>query len=367
MRRKILVAIVYNEPTVQTQEGRKFISEAGVLQEGTNKMTTPTGDQIPVDLSEVGVVEAMEDIKGALISSGHKAVVFNVDSNMHRLIDFLGEERPDLVFNLCESHGTDSMGEVYIAGLYEVLGMPYTGAPPLTLGIALNKVRTKEILAYNGIPTPKFRLYNASTRIAVDGSMRFPMIVKPSREDASVGIDNQSVVENPTELRRRIRHIIDAFDQPAIVEEYIQGRELNAAIMGNGEPIVLPISEIDFSEAPENMHHIVSYDAKWVKGTPMYEGTRGVCPAPLSSSIEGRVKELALQAYQIIGCRDYARVDMRLAKNNKLFVLEVNPNPDLSDDAGFARSARRHGFTFTEMVGKIVEFTIERSPLRESN
>ncbi|MEE9226033.1 MAG: ATP-grasp domain-containing protein [Bacteroidota bacterium] len=363
MRRKLLIAIVYNEPTVQTREGRKFISETGVLQEGANnKLTTATGEQVLVDLSEVGVVEAMEDIRAALISLAYKAVIFNVDGNIHRLIDFLEEVQPDLVFNLCESHGAESMGEMYIAGLYEVLDIPYTGSPPLTLGTALKKARAKEILAYYGIPSPKFRLYKVSTRITVDESMEFPMIVKPSHEDASVGIDDQSIVEHPAELRGRIRHIIEKYDQPALVEEYIPGRELNVAIIGNSKPIVLPISEIDFSTVPENLHHIVSYEAKWVKGTAIYEETRGICPAPLSSSVEARVKEIALQAYQILGCRDYARLDMRLAKDNQLYLLEVNPNPDLSDDAGFARSARRYGFTFAEMVGKIVEFAIERTP-----
>lgn len=362
MRRKLLIVIVYNEPTVQTSEGRKYISESGVLQVGSNKMVTSSGEQVVIDMSEAGVVEAMEDIKGALIALGYKSVVFNVDSNIHRLINFLQEVQPDLVLNLCESHGGEAIGEMYVASLFEVIGVQYTGSPPLTLGIALNKARAKEILSYNGIPTPRFQFYRASARIAVDGSMEFPMIVKPSREDASVGIDNESVVVNPTELRRRIRYVIEEYDQPALVEEYIPGRELNVAIIGNSKPIVLPVSEIDFSTVPESMHHIVTYEAKWIRGTAIYEATRGICPAPLSPALEAEVKDLALQAYQVLGCRDYARMDIRLTKDNKLYLLDVNPNPDLSDDAGFARSARRYGFTFAEMVGKIVELAIERTP-----
>jgi len=361
MRRKQHIAIVHSEPTVETRHGRKFISEAGVLQEGTNKVTLQTGEQVLVDLSVVGVMEAMEDIRSGLVSLGYKSTVFNVNGNIHRLIDFLEKVRPDLVFNLCESHGAESMGEMYIAGLYEVLGIPYTGSPPLTLGTALNKARAKEILVFNGIPTPKFQVYESGTRVSVPEAMTFPMIVKPSREDGSVGIGNQSIVRNPAELRRRIRFIVEEYGQPALVEEYIPGRELNVAIIGNRKPCILPISEIDFSGVPDDMHHIVSYDAKWIKGTAIYEATRGICPAPISPSLESKVREMALQAYHSLGCRDYARVDMRLTENDGLYLLEVNPNPDLSDDAGFARSARRHGFTFAEMVGKIVEFALERA------
>ncbi len=366
MGQKSLIAIVYNEPTVKTPGGRKFISETGVLHDGAERITISTGEEVLVDLSEVGVVEAMEDIKSALISLGYKAVIYNVDGNIRRLLNFLEKVNPDLVFNLCESHGSDSMGEVYIAGLFEVLHQPYTGSPPFTLALALNKARAKEILAYNGIPTPKFRLLRASTEVQDEESMQFPLIVKPSREDASVGIDNQSVVQNPRELRKKVGHITEEFGQPALVEEYISGRELNVAILGNTKPTILPISEIDFSTVPDNMHHIVSYEAKWVKGTKMYEETRAICPASLPPAIETRVKELALQVYEILGCRDYARVDMRLGQDGQLYLIEVNPNPDLSDDAGFARAARRHGLTFAEMVAKIVELAIERTRQRSN-
>ncbi|HTY36994.1 MAG TPA: ATP-grasp domain-containing protein, partial [Bacteroidota bacterium] len=188
------------------------------------------------------------------------------------------------------------------------------------------------------------------------------VIVKPSLEDASVGIDNGSIVDSFQALKKRVRFIFQNFDQPALVDEYIEGRELNVAIIGNRRPIVLPISEIDFSGLPDNLPHIVTYAAKWMEGTDEYKGTVGVCPAQLPADIERQAKDVALQAYRVMGCRDYARVDMRLDKNNNLYVIEVNPNPDISDDAGFARSARAYGFSFDEIINKIVEYALERRP-----
>jgi len=186
------------------------------------------------------------------------------------------------------------------------------------------------------------------------------MIVKPAQEDASVGIDDNSVVYNLSDLRKRIRFIHQEFEQPALVEEYIEGRELNAAILGSLKPVVLPISEIDFSGLHDSMHRIVSYAAKWLQGTIEYNGTKGVCPALIPARTEAMIRDIAMRCYHLIGCRDYARVDFRLTKEGEPYVLEVNPNPDISDDAGFARSARAYGLTFPQVIGKIVESALER-------
>ena len=145
------------------------------------------------------------------------------------------------------------------------------------------------------------------------------------------------------------------------MEEYIEGRELNVAIIGNKQPMLLPISEIDFSKLPSGYPKIVTYNAKWVEGTPEYDGTVGTCPAQLDPAVEQRVREIALRSYQLMEIRDYARVDIRLDASNSPFVLEVNPNPDISCDAGFARSARTAGLTFDDMIVRIVETALERS------
>ncbi len=360
MKKKIYVAIVYNEPTVSTTGGRKYISETGLLQEDA-KLARPDAEVL-VDMSEVGVLDEMNDIAKALQTLGYRTSVFNVDGDICRFVNFLKDEEPDLVYNLCESVGNESLHEMHAVGLYELMGVPYTGSSPLTLGTALNKVRVKELLSYHDLPTPPFQLFKSPVRIALDEKLSFPLIVKPSREDASIGIDTNSIVSNLHELRKRVRYVIEQFDQPALVEEYIDGRELNVGILGNRKPIVFPISEIDMSTLPKQYHRIITYNAKWMKGTEEYEHTKGVCPALLPPALEVKIKELALRAYHIIGCRDYARVDVRLSKDHKPYILEVNPNPDISDEAGFARSARAYGYNFHELIGKIVECALERTP-----
>lgn len=364
--RKLKVAILYNEPMVGTEAGRKYITEKGELKEEPPVLKRRRNGKIvekpqAVDYSEVGVLQEMEDLKEALISLGYRPTIFNVDSDVFRLIDFLRSERPDLVFNIVECLGNEAIHEMNVAALYELLDILYTGAGPLALGIALNKPRVKELLSYNGIRTPRYQVFELLDKVTLNPEVRFPVIVKPSREDASVGIDDKSVVYNLNDLKKRVRYIHQEFDEPALVEEFIDGRELNAAIIGNSRPIVLPISEIDFSGLTDSMHKIVTYAAKWLHGTIEYDGTKGVCPAPLSPKVEALVRETALKCYRVLGCRDYARVDFRLTDKDELYVLEVNPNPDISDDAGFARSARAHGFTFPQLVSKIVDAALERS------
>jgi D-alanine-D-alanine ligase len=369
MGKKLRISILYNQPVTGEPEQRKYISESGQLKEGPPlrkgaKLAPAKKDlsvQEMIDLSEVGVLEEMEDIKIALNALGYKTAIFNVNSDIDRLYRFLIDDKPDLIFNLVESLENEAIQEMNVAGLYDLLKIPYTGAGPLGLGTALNKPRVKEILTYHGIKTPRFRVFHPTEKIASDPEMNFPMIVKPSREDASVGISDKSVVYSLNELRKQVRFIFEEFEQPALVEEFIDGRELNVALLGNKPPVAMPISEIDFTGLTDDMHHIVSYEAKWMHGTVAYEGTNGVCPAPLPAAQETKMKAIALKCFDLIGCRDYARVDFRLGKDGTPYVLEVNPNPDISDDAGFARSARAYGLTFPGTIARIVELALERS------
>lgn len=364
MKKKIHVAIVFNEPTVETASGRKFISEMGEIKAAVTRSQVVAGNEpSSVDLSEVGVLEERAHVQEALQKTGYRTSLFNMNSDIKRLIQFIEEKEPDIIFNLCESVGDESTHEMFVAGLYELMGIPYTGAGAFTLGMCQNKARTKQALSFHKIRVPRFALYkNANEVTEEDFELKFPVIVKPSLEDASVGIDNGSIVDSIAGVRKRVRYIFQNFDQPAIVDEYIEGRELNVAVIGNRRPVTLPISEIDFSGLPQNYPHIVTYNAKWMEATEEYKGTVGICPAQIPAEIERQAKEIALKCYRIMGCRDYARVDMRLDKNNNLYVIEVNPNPDISDDAGFARSARAYGLSFDEVVNKIVEYALERTP-----
>ncbi|MDD8017769.1 MAG: ATP-grasp domain-containing protein [Bacteroidota bacterium] len=361
MTKPIHIAIIYNEPTVETDEGRKFASEAGIDHSNGAQWMSKASLNGKVDLSEIGVIEQKEDIQSALISLGYETSMFNMSDDLDRFLAYLKAMQPDIIFNMVECLGDEAIHEMHVAGIYELLEFSYTGAGPLTLGTCLNKARAKEILSYNGIPTAKFMLVTDPNEISPDDfNLRFPIIVKPSAEDASAGIDNDSIVNTFTALKEQVKIIVERFKEPALVEEYIEGRELNVAIMGNDPATVLPISEIDFSGLPAGKPKIVTYDAKWMEGTEEYEGTKGMCPADLPKEVERYVKELSLKAYHLMGCRDYARVDIRLSKNLKPYVLEVNPNPDLSNDAGFYRSAKSSGLSYAEMIGKIVEFAVKR-------
>jgi D-alanine-D-alanine ligase len=360
MRQKLRVTIVYNEPGVPAGTGRKFVSATGLLSNGYNGSTSHTR---VVDLSEAGVLEEVESVRISLIELGYEVNRFNVTDNVGELVAFLEKEKPDLIFNLCESVANVAIHEMHVVGIFELLGLCYTGSAPLTLGIALNKVRVKELLSYHGINTPEFVVYRGATELIEDDfPLDFPVIVKPSMEDASIGIESDSVVESFAAVKKRVRSILQGHEQPALVEEFIDGRELNVSMVGNHKPIVLPISEIDFSTLPPAFPRILTYDGKWMKGTVAYDGTKGVCPADLPPSVEEKLKETALRVFRLLGCRDYARVDFRLSEDNVPYVLEMNPNPDISDEAGFARSVKASGRSYAQIVEKIVESALERSP-----
>jgi D-alanine-D-alanine ligase len=374
MSKKLRISILFNEPVVSDVDIRNIIAENGELMRDPDtllikKAAAEKARKSPksapsIDLSEVGVLDEMEDIKTALDSLGYRTSIVNVNSDTYRLIDYLRVEKPDIIFNLVECIENESLQEMNVAGLYDLLKIPYTGAGPLALGTALNKPRVKEILRYHGIRTPDYQVFRLEDRIVLKEGMTFPLIVKPSHEDGSVGISDLSIVYNAAELRKRVRAVHLEFQQPALVEQYVDGRELNVAILGALNPQVLPVSEIDFSGLPADMHRIVSYEAKWMHGTAAFAGTRGVCPAKLTARQEAEIRKSALAAFHLIGCRDYARVDFRLTPEGIPYVLEVNPNPDISATAGFARSARAAGYSYPDLVGEIVNSTTERWNLK---
>jgi D-alanine-D-alanine ligase len=307
------------------------------------------------------VLEQKEDIESALKLLGYRTTIFNVTNDINRFMQFITDDAPDVVFNMVESLGDQAIHEMHVAGMYELLNIAYTGAGPMTLGTCLDKARTKQLLLFHGIPTPKFFLSETGDDVAEKScALSYPMIVKPALEDASVGIENRSIVHSIDELTHRVRYIILKFEQPALVEEYIEGRELNVAILGDTHPEVLPISEIDFSALPEGMPKIVTYNAKWMHNSPEFHGTVGTCPAVLPAEVEANVRKTAFAAFLLMGCRDYARVDIRLSRTNIPYVIEVNPNPDISHDAGFMRSAKSSGKTFSDVIRTIIECAVER-------
>ncbi len=313
-------------------------------------------------MSEYGVLDEVRSVENALTPLEHNTKIVPVALDIDKLIDELRENRPDIIFNLCESVDGDPTQEPNIAGLFELMKIPYTGARASTLFLALNKPIVKALLNQHGIPTAKHFVAKTSD-IYLNGH-KFPMIVKPSREDASIGITNESVVTNETDLRKRIEYVLDEHKQPALVEEYIEGREINVSVVGNDELITFPISEIDFTGLPEDYPKIISYNSKWMYKTVEFEKTKAVCPAQnLSNRDVEIIQKTAKKVYRILGATDYARVDMRF-KDGISYVLELNPNPDIAsdvpEDTGFTRSAKAHGWEYSFLIQQIIKFSLKR-------
>ncbi len=303
---------------------------------------------------EVGAIE------DSLRELGYSPYVIGVDQFSKELVLTLHRLAPKFVWNLCEEIQGNTELEMCIAGLLDLMNIPYTGSGPLALGVALNKFRVKQILRASGIPVPYGYLCPVGQRIRPQAMRRFPVIVKPVHEDASLGINSNSVCHNSDQLERQVAYIHQVYHQDALVDQFLAGREFNVAIFCGQDVQVLPISEIDFSQMPEHEPRIVSYRAKWDEESVVCRCTVPVCPADIPVRLEKRIKDTALRSCRAIDCRDYARVDMRTDVKGNIYVLEVNPNPDLSPLAGFVRAARTAGLTYTDLVARITHSALER-------
>ncbi|NWF50292.1 MAG: ATP-grasp domain-containing protein [Ignavibacteriaceae bacterium] len=310
------------------------------------------------DLSESGFAKEIETIKASLSNEFFEVKEITINRNIDEAIRKILDYNPDAIFNLVESVEGISSYEYCMTGIYELLGINYTGNTPSTLGNCLNKERTKEILRSFDVTTPQSVTLKPFSKLSSKSfSFNFPFILKLLKEDASIGISEFSVVNSFNELKKQFEFLSGTYKQDIIIEEYIDGRELNVAILGNE---ALPVSEIDFTGLPSELPKIVTYDGKWMENSVYYNHTKPSCPAKLDKATEKRVVSLALKAFNAMNCRDYARVDIRLSKKNVPFVIEVNPNPDISADSGFARAAAASGISHKELLIRIVNFALDR-------
>jgi len=255
-----------------------------------------------------------------------------------------------VVFNLLEGLGNRADLEPEAAAILGRLGYRYTGSRPETMAVCLDKAESKKLLVSSGVCTPAFQVCEGSNG---QFSVPLPAIVKPVAEDASLGIDDGAVVRTLDELRDRVGYIVDTYREPALVEEFIDGREFNIALWGNGTPECLPLAEIDYSAFPDPLRRICSYAAKWEPERPEYHLTPVTCPANVAAPLAERIREVAIAAYHAAGCQGYARVDMR-ERDDEPYVLEINPNPDICPDSGFPRAALAAGYDYPHMVEKIL-------------
>ena len=299
-----------------------------------------------------------EEIFDALGKLGHEPSYLVLDGHDQSLLA-VARCNADLIFNLTESYAGDDTKDMNLAAYLELLDKPYTGADPHALYLAQDKSLAKKVFHFHKIRTPFFAVsYKGRTDHAHD--IEFPLIVKPMSEDGSIGIDASSVVESVKELMEKIHYIHEQFDSPALIEEYIEGREIYAAILGEEKPEALPLVELDLSRLPEGTPRIAGTDVKWEKDSDAYRKTRSHVVEDLDEKITTRIQEKAIAAYQALKLRDYGRVDMRLTDKGEIYVLEANPNPWLSSGAEFAMAARNSGRTYTDLMRDIVDLAMAR-------
>jgi D-alanine-D-alanine ligase len=299
-----------------------------------------------------------EEIFQALTKLGYEPTYMVLDGRTQSLAA-VGRTNGDLIFNLTESYAGDDTKDMNIAAYLDLLGCEYTGAGPHALYLAQDKALAKKIFAFHGIRTPYFA---TSYRGKLDHShdISFPLIVKPTSEDGSIGIDASSVVGSVKELMEKIHYIHEEFDAPALIEEYIEGREIYAAILGNENPEALPMVELDLSKLPEGTPRIAGKDVKWDTETEAYKVTKSAPVENLDEETIKRLSDTAIAAYQALKLRDYGRIDMRLTEKGDVYVIEANPNPWLSTGAEFVMAARKAGRTYAQLIGEIVDLAKAR-------
>ncbi|MEM5812652.1 MAG: ATP-grasp domain-containing protein [Candidatus Aenigmatarchaeota archaeon] len=328
-------------------------------------------------ISDKGVMEEVAAVKKSLENLGYMAILIPIGRGISKkyvkkiqseairkkviskLRSELRKAKTDLVFNLCETFFGDPKLQSIIPRILDEMKIPYTGSPWHSIEMTTDKSLTKKVLEERGIPTPRFKIFFPGDEISAFG-LRFPLIVKPNFEDGSVGIEKDSVVYGQEELVKKVLEVMKKYDQPVLVEEYIDGRELNVAVfINNGSSEVLPISEIVFNY-PDDVPKITSYSAKWIENSEEYKKSVGICPCELPIELEEKIKMIASECVKASGCRDYARVDIRLDRNNQPYVIEVNANPDISPKAGFMRSFLASGRSYEDFVRGLVKFTLQR-------
>jgi D-alanine-D-alanine ligase len=304
-------------------------------------------------------------IRDALIEAGHQAELLSLQGrDLASVLGRLERERPDVVFNLCESLCGIARNELAVPAVLDLHGIPYTGGDTMGLGMALFKPRSKDVLTGRGIPTPPYRVIASvadAERVATE-PLDYPWFVKLANEDASVGITEANVLADGTALLARCQALLAEFGEPLLAERYVAGREVNVTLLGHGDQLeVLPLHEIDFAAMPAGRPHIVSYAAKWDEQHVDYAGTKPVPLRGADPALAARIEATARAAWHAIGLRDYGRVDLRVVEAGTPWVIDVNPNCDISPDAGVARAAAAAGLCYPALIGKIAMLAWPRS------
>ncbi|UCF18739.1 MAG: D-alanine--D-alanine ligase [Gemmatimonadota bacterium] len=315
---------------------------------------------------EAEVPEAEYEVAEALIAKGHEVFLIGFHDNLRHLLDRLESFEPELVFNASESFMGKARYDYGVTALLEMKGYRYTGSPPEALLLARDKATSKKILAYHSVNVPCFAVYAPGDDVLPPEGIDYPLIVKPTHEDASVGISQASVVGDLDDLRERVAFIHRNLDQPAIAEELIDGRELYIGILGNRELQMLPTIEITFDNIHEPSKRIATYSAKWDLEYRRRWGIKNIFARRIGDTTLKEIHRSAQLAYRALELRDYGRIDMRLTRDQRVYVLEVNPNPYIAFGEDMANAAERAGLDYYEFIERIVREATNRYEKAES-
>jgi len=305
----------------------------------------------------------LDQLTDALRSLDHQVSRVAVDREVEPLVAALRQATPELVVNVAESFRGKSALESNVAALLNLMDLRYTGSSPAGLLLAGDKTLTKQVLRFHGILTPESAtLYRGAVDWA--GDLAFPVIVKPPQEDASLGITTASVVHEIKDLFARIDALQTEYQQPVLVEQFIDGREFYVGVLGNLSAEALPVMELDFSGFPVDRPRVASWEAKWGEhgdgSGAEYAGTRSVFPTDLDPELGGRMQRVAIEAFEALRLRDYARIDLRVTDGGEIYVIEVNPNCYLERSAEFARAAERGGMNYQALIARIIQLAAAR-------
>ncbi len=312
----------------------------------------------PDAASEHEILWTADAVSKALVQGGYEVSRLGASRDPSVLVNGICRERPDVVFNLFEGTADDASNESSVASILEWIGIPFTGSPAHTLCLARNKHLTKHLFRGAGLPTADFFVVDKLPLAPC--ALEWPVIVKPALQDASVGLDQGSVVTDQEKLEERVAYLLNNYGPPVLIEQFIRGREFTAALIEAPELKPLPVSEILFVDKDPGYWPIVTYDAKWKPGTRDYEATPPRYPADITPKLAERIQGLAMEAFRLVGCRDYARVDFRVRASGKAYLLEVNPNPCFGPTAGLAGGLISAGLTHSEFTVKLVQAALAR-------
>lgn len=309
--------------------------------------------------SSQDVLTQVESVEEALTRLSYPSVRILFTRNLAAFVEELKDRRVNMIFNLCETVDEDAHLCGHPAAVFELLDIPFTGSPSTALMLSTDKLLTQRLLQSAGISTPRHAVYNPGDPLHASG-LKFPVIIKPCFEDASVGITQDSVVTDEKTLCQTIVGLSDRFGT-LLIEEYIAGREFNLSVFGYPTPVLLPIAEIDFVNYPDKTYPILDYKAKWDKTSFEYRHTIRKFPGDISADLLRKLETAALHSFRLLMLRDYGRIDIRMDGQKKFYILEVNANPCLSPDAGFAAAVEKSGLDYTQMVERLVTFMKQRS------